>query len=53
MPDTGAPYEIPFLDGTELVRAYPQTSEDLADAIAGNLADVDQRIIVFSIALGG
>ena len=37
MPDTGAPYEIPFLDGTELVRAYPQFSEDLADQIVAGL----------------
>ena len=37
MPDTGAPYEIPFLDGTELVRDYPDFSEDLADAIVEGL----------------
>lgn len=37
MPDTGAPWEIPFLDGTELVRAYPAFSEDLAEAIADAL----------------
>ena len=37
MPDTGSPYEIPFLDGTELVRAYPAFSEDLANAIADAL----------------
>ena len=40
MPDTGSPYEIPFLDGTELVRAYPQFSEDLADAIVAGLDSV-------------
>lgn len=39
MPDTGAPYAIPFLDGTELVRAYPAFSEDLANAIADALDD--------------
>ena len=38
MPDTGAPWNIPFLDGTELVRAYPQASEDLADAVAAGLS---------------
>jgi hypothetical protein len=37
MPDTGAPYSIPYLDGTELVRDYPQASEDLADAIVDAL----------------
>jgi hypothetical protein len=34
MPDTGLPWEIPYLDGTELVRDYPQASEDLAEAVA-------------------
>ena len=38
MPDTGAPWNIPFLDGTELVRAYPAASEDLADAVAAGLS---------------
>jgi hypothetical protein len=38
MPDTGAPWDIPYLDGTELVRDYPQASEDLADAIAAGLS---------------
>ena len=38
MPDTGAPWNIPFLDGTELVRAYPDFSEDLADAVATGLS---------------
>ena len=37
MPDTGLPYNIPFLDGTELVRDYPDFSEDLADAIVDGL----------------
>ena len=40
MPDTGAPYFIPFLDGTELVRAYPELSEDLADAIVNALENI-------------
>ena len=40
MPDTGAPYFIPFLDGTELVRAYPDLSEDLADAIVNALENI-------------
>jgi len=37
MPDTGAPWNIPFLDGTELVRAYPDFSEDLAEQVADGL----------------
>jgi hypothetical protein len=38
MPDTGSPHFVPFLDGTELVRAYPAFSEDLADAVAAGLS---------------
>jgi hypothetical protein len=37
MPDTGAPWNIPYVDPTDLVRDYPQASEDLADAIADGL----------------
>lgn len=37
MPDTGAPWNVPFLDGTELVRNYPAFSEDLAEQIETNL----------------
>ena len=33
MPNTTDNFDIPFLDGTELVRDYPQFSEDLAEAI--------------------
>jgi hypothetical protein len=38
MPDTGAPWNIPYVDPTDLVRDYPQASEDLADAIALGLS---------------
>ena len=38
MPDTGLPWEIPYLDGTEFVKDYPQASEDLADAVAAGLS---------------
>jgi hypothetical protein len=34
---TTANFDIPFLDGTELVRDYPQFSEDLAEAIDDGL----------------
>jgi hypothetical protein len=37
MPDTGAPWNIPYVDPTDLVRDYPQASEDLADAVAAGL----------------
>ena len=42
MPDTGAPHFIPFLDGTELVRAYPDFSEDLAEQVADGLSDASK-----------
>ncbi len=38
MPDTGAPWNIPYVDPTDLVRDYPQASEDLADAVAAGLS---------------
>ena len=34
MPDTGAPWTIPYVAPSDLVRDYPSDSEDLADAIA-------------------
>jgi hypothetical protein len=37
MADTGAPWNIPYIEPTDLVRDYPQASEDLADAIADGL----------------
>ena len=48
MPDTGAPHFIPFLDGTELVRAYPAFSEDLADAVADGLSAAGGLVAVKS-----
>jgi hypothetical protein len=33
MPDTGAPWNIPYLDGTELIRNYPSDSLSLANAV--------------------
>jgi hypothetical protein len=44
MPDTGLPWEIPYLDGTEFVKDYPQASEDLADAIVDALDDLQDGI---------
>ena len=37
MPDTGAPYFIPFADPTDLVRDWPALSEDVAEAVADGL----------------
>ena len=34
MPDTGAPYFIPFADPTDLVRDWPALSEDVAEQVA-------------------
>ena len=38
MPDTGAPWNIPYVEPTDNPRVYPQVSEDLADAIALGLS---------------
>jgi len=35
--DTGAPWNIPFAEPTDLVRDWPQLSEDVADAVAAGL----------------
>ena len=40
MPNTTDTFNIPFLDGTELVRDYPTFSESLADAVDQGLSDV-------------
>jgi hypothetical protein len=37
MPDTGAPWNIPYVAPSDLVRDYPSDSEDLAEAIADGL----------------
>ena len=53
MPDTGAPWNIPYLDGTELVRAYPDFSEDLADAVADGLSAAGGLVAVKSAIFTG
>ena len=40
MPDTGAPYFIPFADPTDLVRDWPDLSEDVALAIVAALENI-------------
>jgi uncharacterized surface protein with fasciclin (FAS1) repeats len=37
MPDTGAPWNIPYVEATDLVRDWPTDSEALAEAIADGL----------------
>jgi len=37
MPDTGAPWYIPYVAGTDLVADWPTDSQELADAIADGL----------------
>ena len=50
MPDTGAPWNIPYVAGTDLVADWPTDSQTLAQAIAdgldlaGNLIDVKTAI---------
>jgi hypothetical protein len=39
MPDTGAPWNIPYADPTDLVRDWPALSEDIAEAVADGLDD--------------
>jgi hypothetical protein len=37
MPDTGAPWNIPYAAPADLVRDWPDLSEDVADAVAAGL----------------
>jgi hypothetical protein len=53
MPDTGAPWNIPYVDPTDLVRDYPQASEDLADAIAAGLTATGGLVAVKSALFTG
>jgi hypothetical protein len=51
MPDTGAPYFIPYVEPTDLVRDYPDASEDLALAIVAALENIpvtEKRIEAFT-----
>jgi hypothetical protein len=38
MPDTGAPWNIPYAAPADLVRDWPDLSEDVADAVAAGLS---------------
>jgi hypothetical protein len=37
MPDTGAPWNIPYVEPADLVRDWPALSEDVAEAVADGL----------------
>jgi hypothetical protein len=53
MPDTGAPWNIPYVDPTDLVRDYPAASEDLAEAIADGLTAAGGLVAVKSALFTG
>ena len=44
MADTGAPWNIPFAEPSDLVRDWPALSEDVAEAVAAGLTDLDTAI---------
>ena len=44
MADTGAPWNIPYVEPTDLVRDYPAADEAQALAVAGHLTDLDTAI---------
>jgi hypothetical protein len=53
MPDTGAPWNIPYADPTDLVRDWPALSEDVAEAVADGfdavaLAGIGSNLVVGS-----
>ena len=53
MPNTTDNFDIPFLDGTELVRDYPQFSEDLAEAVDAGLVAAGKLVAVKSALFTG
>ena len=53
MADTGAPWNIPFVEPTDIPRGYPQDSEDLANAIAAGLSAAGGLVAVKSAIFTG
>jgi hypothetical protein len=45
MPDTGAPWNLPYPAPSDLVRDAPEAFEDLAEAVAAGLSAVPQTIL--------
>ena len=41
MPDTGSPWNIPYAEPSSLVRDWPALSEDVAEAVAAGLSEVN------------
>lgn len=53
MPDTGAPWNIPYIEPSDLVRDYPAANEDMADAIAAGLTAAGGLVAVKTAVLQG
>ena len=53
MADTGAPWNIPFAEPTDLVRDWPALSEDVADAVAAGLDAAGGLVAVKSAIFTG
>jgi hypothetical protein len=51
--DTGAPWFIPFAEPTDLVRDWPDLSEDVADAVAAGLSAAGGLVAVKSALFTG
>ena len=53
MADTGAPWNIPFAEPTDLVRDWPDLSEDVANAVAAGLNAAGGLVAVKSAIFAG
>ena len=53
MPDTGPPWNIPYVEPTDNPRVYPAASEDLAEAIADGLDAAGGLVAVKSALFTG
>jgi hypothetical protein len=49
MADTGAPWNIPFAEPSDLVRDWPALSEDVADAVAAGLSNVPIQQVIQTV----
>jgi hypothetical protein len=52
MPDTGPPWNIPYVEPTDNPRVYPAASEDLAEAIADGLDAAGNAGIGSNVVVG-
>ena len=53
MPDTGAPWNIPYVEDADLVRDWPADSLAVADAVAAGLSAAEKLIAVKSAIFTG